>query len=340
MNVGIIGAGFIGELHGEAVRQIPGVNILGVCRTNKNELEKFALKFQAKAYQDYKSLLAEKDIDIVVIATPHHLHTDIAVEAAQAGKHIMLEKPMALTLKECDKIIDAAAKAKVKLNVGFCHRFAKAHQKAKEIIDSGEIGSLVYGIATMAKFWMEGNRRPWHLDRKTGGGMWLTAGIHCLDRLTWLMGSAITTVSGKFFTCFHDQKADDGGMVFVRYGNGTCGTIVSTGYQNGAPRHVTELTGTKGMISVEYDSISIGKNGKWQKIENYNNEDWMSYSLLKQWREFLSSIENNTEPPITGMYARGIMEAAFAAEISSTYNTEVGLPLDEKYLSFIGGLII
>ena len=339
MNIGIIGAGFIGELHGEAIERIPGIKILGVCRTNKNELEKMAFKFHAEAYEDYKKLLANKEINIVVVATPHHLHTDIAVEAARLGKHIMLEKPMALTLRECDSIINAAAEAKVKLNVGFCHRFAKAHQKAKEIIDSGEIGALVYGTATMAKFWMEGNRRPWHLDRKTGGGMWLTAGIHCLDRLTWFMGSNITAVSGKFFTCFHEQKADDGGMVFVRYGNGACGAVVSTGYQEGAPKHLTELTGTKGMISVDYESISIGKNGKWQQVEDYSSEKWVPYAMQKQWLEFISSIENNTEPPVTGLYAREIMAAAFAAEVSSHYKKEICLPLSKEHEMFIEGVI-
>ena len=340
MNVGIIGAGYIGEIHGDAICKIPGLKILGVCRTNKNELEKIALKFQAKAYEDYKSLLTNQSIDAVVIATPHHLHTDIAIEAAKLGKHIMIEKPMALTLKECDKIIDATEESKVKLQIGFCQRFSKAYQKTKEIIDSGEIGSLVYGIATASKFWMEDNRRPWHLNRKTGGGMWLTAGIHCLDRLTWLMGNSIIAVSGKFFIAFHNQKADDGGMVFVRYANGACGTIVSTGYQDGAPKHLMELTGTKGMISVEHSGVSVGKNGKWQLIEDYSNEKWMPYAVQKQWQEFLFSIMNDETPPVTGSYARGIMEAAFAAEISSHYNKEICLPLDKEYEEFIERLIL
>jgi len=339
LNVGIIGAGFIGDVHGVAINKIPGLNISGVCRTNKTELEKMAVKFQANAYEDYKSLLADQNIDIVVIATPHYLHTEIATEATRLNKHIMLEKPMALTLKECDKIINAAAEAQVKLNVGFCQRFARAYQKTKEIIDSGEIGSLVYGVSTMSKFWMEDNRRPWHLDRKTGGGMWLTAGIHCLDRLTWIMGSPITTVSGKFFTCFHNQKADDGGMVFVRFANGTCGSVVSTGYQDGAPKYLMELTGTKGMISVDHTGVSVGKNGKWQLVENYSNESWMVYAFEKQWHEFLFSILNNTMPPVSGTYAREIMEAAFAAEVSSHLNKEVSLPLDKEFEKFTEGLI-
>ena len=339
MNVGIIGAGFIGDEHGDAIRQIPGMVISGVCRTNKIELEKMAHKFQAKAYEDYRNLLADHNIDIVVIATPHHLHTDIAIEAARMGKHFMLEKPMALTLKECDIIIDAAATAKVKLNVGFCGRFIKTYQKAREIVASGEIGSLVYGVATLSSPWMQGNRRSWHLDRKTGGGMWLTNGTHYLDRLTWFMGSDIITVSGKLFICFHNQKANDAGMVFVRYANGACGTIVSTGYQDGAPKNLIELTGTKGMINVGYNSVSIGKNGKWQQIENCSDEQLMSDFMLRQWQEFLFSIENDTEPPVTGSYARGIMEAAFAAEVSSHYGKEIRLPLDKKYETFIEDLI-
>ena len=339
MNVGIIGAGFIGEVHGDAISKIPGLKVAAVCRTNRNELEKMAAKFQAKAYDNYRNLLADKGIDIAVIATPHHLHTEIAVEAAGMGKHVMMEKPMALTIGECDRIINAAAEARIKLSVGFCQRFAGAYQKARAVIDSGEIGSIVYGVSTMSKFWMESNRRSWHLDRKTGGGMWLTAGIHCLDRLTWIMDSSITAVSGKFFTGFHDQKADDAGMVFVRYANGACGAIVSTGYLSGAPNHLTEITGTKGMLSFDHNSVSIGKNGEWQLIESFSNDNWMQQAFLKQWQEFLFSIENDTAPPVSGSYARGIMEAAFAAEVSSQYNKEVCLPLDREYEAYIEGLI-
>ena len=340
MNVGIIGAGYIGEIHGDAIRKIPGLKITGVCRINRNELEKIAQKFQAKAYEDYRTLLADQNIDIVLIATPHHLHTNIAVEAAGLGKHIVVEKPIALTLRECDKIIDAAAKAKIKLHIGFCQRFSKAYQKAKEIVDSGEIGSIVYGVSTASKFWMEANRRPWHLDRKTGGGMWLTAGIHCLDRLTWIMNSSITTVSGKFYTSFHNQKADDSGMVFVRYANGACGSIVSTGYQDGAPKHLMELTGTKGMLSVDHAGISVGKNGKWQQVKNYGDENWMQYAIQKQWEKFLESLLNDTIPPVSGTYARGLMEAAFAAEISSHNNKEKNLPLSKEDEAFIERLVL
>ncbi len=330
MNVGIIGAGYIGELHGQAISRVEGLKVSAVCRTAPGDLKRIADEFQAKAYTDYRELLADGESEIIVVATPHHLHTEIAVQSALSGKHVMIEKPLALTLQECDRILETAKQAQVKLSVGFCHRFAKAFQKTKEILDSGEIGSLVLGTATMSKFWMEGNRRSWHLDRKTGGGMWLTAGIHCLDRLSWLMNGRILTVSGRFSTAFHDQRADDAGMVFVRYSNGACGAIVSVGYKDGAPKNLMELTGTKGMIAVDYSGISLGKNGVWRKIDDFGNEKWMPHALTLQWRKFAEAVKNDTEPPVTGEYAREIMEAAFAAELSSRYGREIGLPLREE----------
>jgi predicted dehydrogenase len=328
INVGIIGAGSFGEAHARAIAELSNVQVVAASRTNRDALEAFAQRFKVKGYTDYREVLDDKRVDVALIATPHHLHTEITIEAAQAGKHILLEKPMAPTLAECDRILQAVAETQVKLMVGHTNQFAPAYVAAKEMVESGEMGDIVMGISTMSKFWFEPNRRPWHLDQTTGGGMWRTAGMHCLDRLTWLVDSPVSRVCAQFGTRFHEQQADDAGMIFLRYENGTVGTVVSTGYRTGAPKHLTELTCTEGMLNIDYiTGVTIGRDEKWQTVPETGSENWMHEALVGEWRAFADAIRFNKESPVTGAYARHIMAVVFAAEESSRLRQEVPVPL-------------
>ncbi len=325
--IGIIGAGDYGIQHANALKDIGNVELVAASRTNATALKEFTDTYQIEGYTNYKDLLDNPDIDVVVIATPHQHHVEITEAAARAQKHILLEKPMATTLQECERILFSTRHAKVQLMVGHVNRFAHPYRVAKQLIESGEIGELVMGTATMQKFWFEPNRRDWHLSRATGGGVWLTVGIHPLDRLTWLMNSAIISVSAQFGTRFHNQRADDAGMAFLRYANGNSGTIVSVGYANGAPKHTTELVGTKGMMNIDYvDGVKIGKDEQWLTVpESVPTGSWMHQALVDEWRAFIHALDTNTEPPVSAEVAHHIMKAAFAAEISSEQHREVRL---------------
>jgi predicted dehydrogenase len=327
LNVGIIGAGSYGAQHAAALAELPDVRLVAACRTNRAALDEFVAQWGGRGYDDHHALLADPAVDAVVIATPHHHHTDIALAAAQAGKHILLEKPMAPTLAECDRIIAAAAEAGVKLMVGHTNHFAPAYERAKAILDSGELGEIVLGLSTMSKYWFELNRREWHLDRATGGGMWMTAGIHCLDRLTWLIGSPVQQVSAQLSTRFHAQQADDAGLIFLRYASGAAGTVVSVGYATGAPKHLTELTCTKGMLTIDYvGGVSIGRAEQWQTVPDSGSPAWMHQGLVSEWRAFVRAIVEDSEPAVSGAFARHIMAVVFAAEESSARRCEVSLP--------------
>ncbi len=326
IQVGIIGAGSYGESHAQAMRELSAVKLVAASRTNADALSSFVSTYGGAAYTDYRDLLADEQVNAVVIATPHHLHTEIVLAAARAGKHILLEKPMAPTLVECDQIINACAEQGVTLMVGHVNHFVQAYERAKQILESGELGEVVMGISTMSKFWYEPNRRWWHLQTDTGGGMLLTAGIHCLDRLTWLMDCPVTSVSARLMTRFHDQQADDAGMLFLRYGSGAVGTIVSTGYAQGAPKHLTELTCTKGMMNIDYVSgVSIGRNERWQVVPDTADDNWMHTALVREWRAFSNAVESGAPSAVPGDYARHIIAVILAAQQSSTTGREIAL---------------
>jgi phthalate 4,5-cis-dihydrodiol dehydrogenase len=326
LGVGIIGAGHFGEKHAEAIAELDNVRLVASSRTNETALNEFVRKYGGRAYTDYRNLLADNAVDTVMIATPHHLHTDIALLAAKAGKHILLEKPMAPTLDECDQIIQDANEFGVKLMVGHTNRFLPAYQKAKEIIDSGELGEIVFGNSIMCKFWMESNRRDWHLDRDTAGGMWLTVGIHCLDRLTWLIDSSIQSVCAQFDTRSHDQKADDIGLIFLRYANGTMGTVTSIGYATGTPQNFAQITCTKGVLKIDKNGVHIGRDEKWQQVSDSNVDNNSHRALVNEWKAFIKAIQEDTEPAVGGAFARHIMAAVFAAEESSRMKQEIVVP--------------
>ena len=225
LRVGILGAGFFGAFHARAIAATPSVQLAAVCDARLELAQAIAAEHGGKASADWSALLADASIDAVVIATPHHLHRDMAVAAAEAGKHILLEKPMARTAAECSAVIAAAERAGVKLMVGQLLHFALPCLVARRIIDSGELGRPVTGFATLSKLWMEPNRRSWHLDPATGGGMLMTAGIHVLDLLIWMMGEPAQAVSAAVGALFHEQAADDSALLLLRFPDGRFGQV-------------------------------------------------------------------------------------------------------------------
>lgn len=330
IGIGIIGAGDYGAQHAAALRDLSGVRLVAASRTNATALAEFTAQYGGTGYTDYHALLADPAVEAVVIATPHHQHTAIALAAAHAGKHILLEKPMAPTLAECDAINAAVDAAGVTLLVGHVNRFAPPYQAAKTVLESGDLGEVVFGRAAMQKYWFEPNRRNWHLDRAHGGGVWLTVGIHPLDRLTWLIDSPVISVSAQLGTRFHPpdtMTADDAGLVFLRYANGAAGTIVSVGYVTGAPDHSTELIGTRGMLRVDYvGGVQVGRAERWQVIpETVPTGAWMHAALVNEWQAFIRAITTGTPPAVSGHTARAIMRVAFAAEESARLGREVRL---------------
>jgi predicted dehydrogenase len=301
--------------------------LVAASRRDPQAIAEFAREFGAKPYTEYAQLLGDPGVDIVVIALPHHLHTEAVRQAAAAGKHILLEKPLAPTIGECDSIIAAAEASGVQMMVGLVNRFAREYRLGKQILDSGELGEIVHGIGVSRKGWMEPNRRDWHMDRATGGGMTLTVGIHTLDRLTWLMDSEIERVSAGFATRFYDQKADDTSTLFLRYRNGAWGTVTSTGYQTGVRSNYTEITCTKGILRMDnLTGVSIGRGEKWEPVPDSMSPDWMQEALCYEWKAFLEAIETGSASPVSGRYARHIMVAIFAAEESSRVQQEVEVP--------------
>ena len=215
LRVGIVGLGGISRAHGDAIETLPDVEIVAAADLLEAPRREFCDRYEVpRAYPNHTELLKDDEVDAVAVTLGHQLHHRLTVDALNAGKHVLVEKPMALSLEQCDDMIEAARRNGVKLMVGQTQHFLGPNRKAKEILDSGELGPLVTAICYSVKNWGYANRRPQYRSRFHGGGYWMTNGVRIVDRLTWLAGpqavrvkalngtrattGSATTCSGRF----------------------------------------------------------------------------------------------------------------------------------------------
>jgi len=188
LKVGILGAGFMGQTHAQAYKNIDGVELVAVADTNKEKAAEFGKKYNARVYDDVEKIIERSDINIVDICLPTLLHEDCTVKAAKAGKHVFCEKPIALTLEQADNMIEAIDKAGVKFMVAHVVRFWPGYLEAKQIIDANEVGSPLHISAHRmceAPTWSENG---WLVDSKRSGGVPIDMQIHDIDYINWIFG--------------------------------------------------------------------------------------------------------------------------------------------------------
>jgi predicted dehydrogenase len=324
LRVGILGAGYFGEWHARAIAAVPGLRLAAICDADPARARTLAAAHGAAALIDWRQLLADAAIEAVVIATPHQLHAEMAVAAAAAGKHILLEKPMAPTAAECTAIIDAAAQGQLKLMIGQVLHFALPCLLARQILDSGELGQPITGSSALSKLWFEPNRREWHLDPGRGGGMLMTAGIHALDLLLWFMGDAAEAVFAAAGTLMHEQAADDSAMLLLRFPGGRFGQVSSIGYRDGALVYGLHLVCRAGSLLLDFESgLAIGRGGRWTRVPNSAEPDWLLRALEREWAAMLAAVRDGAPIPVGGGYGRHIIACIQAALQSSRERREV-----------------
>ena len=261
-----------------------------------------------RVYTDYAQALACPNIDAVVIVSPTKYHREIAVAAASAGKHILCEKPMAMTEEECDDMLSAAAKNHVKLQVGFMRRFDESYIEAKKILDSGEIGDLV-----LIKSHTRGPSipKPWMYDISKSNGPLAEVNSHDIDTLRWFAGSEIESlyaIAGNY-RC-PDAKAEfpdfyDNVLVSLRFFNGVQGEIDGAqGVQYGYDAH-TEILGTRGVIHIGRSQdqfiTTCNLNGKQSTPYMTSWRKLFKDAYLEEDVDFIHSIKEDREPRVTGL---------------------------------------
>jgi predicted dehydrogenase len=321
LGVMIIGAGRVSTAHARAVAETPGAKLVAIADVDRGRADAFAQKHGGQALADYAEGLKRDDIHIVTIALPHHLHERATVDAVSAGKHVFIEKPMADTVAECDRMIAAAEKAGVQLFVAHTQRYFASTIRARELLHDGSLGRPVFATDTWYKPFGIETRPPWMLDRATGGGMWLMDGAHQIDRTCWVMGSDVESVKAYIDSPFHGTKADDAELALLQLRNGQYASIIHTGYaKRGVDKCEVEVACTNGML--KFDSYSnwlqVDKDGQYVPVDVPRHDPF-----TLEMRNLVGAIEGKERLGVSPAWGRHIVEVLNACEQSSRTGREV-----------------
>jgi predicted dehydrogenase len=318
LNVGVVGLGAIGQKHCTALAAIERANICAVADVNPTVLQSTAEQYQAAPYSDVKQMLAHPDLDAVVVATPDELHTDACVWAAQAGKHILVEKPIATTVEDAEAIIQAADKAGVKLMVGFTLRFSLHYKQVKKAVADGTLGDLVSIFARRENIISQ----PERLNGRCGVLMFL--GIHDFDAMRWIVGSEpvrIYTQAANSVPSAYPIENET--FSIIRFANGVVGCA-----------QIGWFLPDKHPAGRDFKLDLLGNNGSMnldqmrQGIEIYTRDGAkfpsVSSGLYDEDRAFVDCVLDDTAVPATG--EDGL--AALKMVLAGLESIETGQPVD------------
>jgi UDP-N-acetyl-2-amino-2-deoxyglucuronate dehydrogenase len=258
-NFAIVGAGLIADFHARAIADIPNAKLLACCDTIAARAQKLADKYRCKPFASCQEMLKNKEIDIVTIATPSGAHLEPAVAAAKAGKHVICEKPLEITLERIDAMIDAHKKAGTLLGGVFQNRFADAQTALREAIKSGRFGVITYAGAYVPwwrsdEYYKDSWHGTWKLD---GGGALMNQSIHMVDMLCDLM-PPVESVQAYVAKLGHPQiEAEDTAVAVLHFTNGALGIIYGTTSSYPGQFKRFEITGTKGTAVYLEDSLAV-----------------------------------------------------------------------------------
>jgi predicted dehydrogenase len=350
---GLIGSGYInrGYAAGLHIGQVPDGELVAVAGGKRAPA--LAQEFGAEAEPTVEALIARPDIDAVIIGSPHTAHLPQTRMAAAAGKHVYTEKPMAVTVAECDAMIEACRAAGVKLAVNKVLRFRIAPSAAKELIDDGVIGDvrLIQCRGSWSEFFLqdvvgEDGRiiipaKLWAMN-PAEGSQYLDYGVHCNDIIRWYSGSEAALCFARYHTFGAPPPPDLTAQVTYEMANGVIATVLMT-YELPAPginpADVTFTIGSKGMIDCDqYGAVRYTTGGEWKLYKEQPAFDFLHDYLdpnrllgfSAQVQDFARAILDDREPAVTGRDGRQAVEMANAADLSARTGEAVRLPMSTE----------
>ena len=345
---GIIGCGMIAEFHAAAIRNIAEAKLVAMADVVGPSAKRAGERHRVDWYTDHNELLKRDDVDIVCICTPSGLHRVAAVDCANAGKHVVVEKPLETTLAKCDAIIEAADKAGVKLCGIFPSRFHQCNQLLKRAIDAGRFGRLTLGDV-YSKWWRSqayydsgGWRGTWRLD---GGGALMNQGIHAVDLLLSMMGPVKSVQAFTDTLCHERIEVEDTAVACLRFENGALGVVEGTTSVYPGMLKRMEIHGDKGTVVTTEENILT-----WEFAEEVPDDEWIRSDFatrgrtgggasdpkaisheghLHQLKDMIQAIEQDRPPLVDGPEARKAVELILAIYQSALEHRLVRLPLEK-----------
>lgn len=347
----IIGCGRICHKHLDAIKNnSQETELVALCDIIPQLAFKKSEEYQAmttltpipKVYIDYKQMLKEMDIDIVTIATESGYHCPIALYCIEQGKHVIVEKPIALSLKDADSMITAAKSNNVKLCVCHQNRFNPAIQKLREAVEKDRFGKLINGTARI--LWNRNmdyyKQAPWRGTWELDGGTLMNQCIHNIDLLQWILGGEIESVYALCDTFLRKIEAEDFGSIIIRFKNKAIGLVEGSACvfpEN--LKETLEVFGEKGTVCI--GGIAVNNIETWKFLDgNHSEEDIMreirecvnsvyGYGHTPLFKDMINAVRNDIEPAINGEEGKKSMSIVLAAYKSSLTESPIKFPLED-----------
>lgn len=357
IKTGIIGCGKVADAHASAYEKLENSKFCAVCDVSKERAESFAAKYGVKAYTSISEMIKNEGLGIVSVCTPHPFHAKTAVEAADNGCCVLVEKPFAVKVSDCDQIIHAGQRNSVKIGTVFQRRFYEPCTRIKKAIEDGKIGKPIMGNVTMLgwrdKHYYDSD--PWRGTWEgEGGGVLPTQACHQLDLLLWYMDSDIDEVYGVWKNYNHPYiEVEDTAVAIIKFKNGALATITASNSQNPALYGKVRIHGDNGAtVGVQTDGGEMFISGMTSITEAPFNDIWTvrgEESRMDLWKrqdekaffaddpteayhrkqigDFITSVSSGTEPLVTGYTGRKSAELMEAIYKSTALQLPVKLPL-------------
>lgn len=301
----LIGAGQIAESHIRGLQATGSCELVAVADLNEERIRELGKGRKLRGYADYQEMIRQEKPDVAIIALPHYLHREAAIFCAEHGCHLMIEKPMAIGLKECDDISEAVRRCGVQAMVGHTQHYMAANRAARELVRSGTFGQLVMVNDTRHGNYFSEDRPDWFFRKAlAGGGRMMNIGSHSIDRIQWITGRQIGRVKASL--SFYGSRGDveGSGLVYAELEDGVPVTISQSGY-TGAPRNELELIFTGGMIRVQNGALSVSRGGGYEDVDLGKP---LSPFVL-QYADFLKMIRGDRKSGCSLDYARSVIAA-------------------------------
>ncbi len=342
IKVAIIGAGFISDIHMESYhRFVPEADVVAIYTRSAEKAKAFAEKHAIPAwFNDLDELINKSGCDVVDICLPNFLHFEATMKAAAAGKHIIIEKPLAVTLEEADEMIAACSKAGVKFMYAEELCFAPKYERVRQMVQQGAVGE-VYMLKQSEKH--SGPHSDWFYDVSlSGGGVLMDMGCHAIEWFRWMTGnSPVKSVYATMSTVLHKERTrgEDNSVMIIEFENGVTGVAENSWAKHGGMDDKSEVYGTGGVVYADLfmgnAAVSYSKHGYDYAMEKADTTVGWSFTVFEEvfnqgypheLRHFIDCVLNDKTPLVTGEDGRAVLEVIYAAYASAAEGCKIELP--------------
>ncbi len=300
IRLGMVGAGGIARSHADAIKRNGDYILTAVADINAERAEEMAAAHGARAYTDYKDMDCA-EIDAVILNLPHYLHCEVTVYFLEKGVHVLCEKPMANTVAECDRMIEAARRTGTKLAIGHVQKYFSAAKDVRSIIEGGNLGRLTMITESRCKDYLK-KRAPWFLNKRTaGGGIAMNLGAHSLDRILYTTGLSVESVQAITSNPLTEDDVELNAQILLQLSGGVSATVSLCGTHVPKEEHTTVYYFTDGVVKIQNKELFVFENGDF--VSKGGNAEHFD----RQLEEFLKLLRGEESEIVTPEYGREVI---------------------------------